>query len=302
MRWLWKDWPAPVKAGRGSPQLREILHPDEGWQVLAEGLRFADGPAANSKGEVFFTDIPAKKAYRVGLDGKVAPFNEGTKQSSGQAFGPDGKLYSIAVGENKVVALDQDGKTAMVADGIRGNDLVVDHSGNVFVTSPGPEGTRQSKVWHVNAKGERKVVDTGLKLANGVTLSPDQTLLYVSDTRTRWVYSYQVQPDGTLTDKQRYFHLHEPNTADESGADGMAVDREGRLWVATYMGLQVCDPAGRVTCIIPTPNGKVFHVCFGGPEMDTLFALCGDRVYKRKVKVKGVLPFQAPFKPAPPRL
>jgi hypothetical protein len=61
----------------------------------------------------------------------------------------------------------------------------------------------------------------------------------------------------------------------------------GRLWVATRMGLQFCDQAGRVNGIIPTPNGKVANLTFGGPEFDTIYACCGDQVYSRKVKVKG---------------
>ena len=82
----------------------------------------------------------------------------------------------------------------------------------------------------------------------------------------------------------------------------MRVDRDGRLYVATRMGIQVCDQAGRVNCIIPTPNGKFSNLCFGGAEFDTLFATCGDKVYKRKVKVKGAPSFAAPVKPAAPRL
>ncbi len=112
----------------------------------------------------------------------------------------------------------------------------------------------------------------------------------------------QVQPDGSLAHKQRYYHLHMPDNADDSGADGIRVDREGRLYVATRLGIQVCDQAGRVNCIIPTPNGMVSNVCFGGADFDTLFATCGDRVYKRKLKVPGSQAFQEPHKPAPPRL
>ncbi len=93
-----------------------------------------------------------------------------------------------------------------------------------------------------------------------------------------------------------------PDTADESGADGIRVDRDGRLYVATTMGIQVCDQAGRVNCIIPTPNGRIANLCFGGPDFNTIFATCGDRVYKRKVKVKGANAYQAPIKPPTPRL
>ena len=74
MRWIWKDWPSPVKAGLGSPQLREILIPGEDWKLVAENYRFTEGPAANAKGEVFFNDIPNGKAYKISLDGKVSLF------------------------------------------------------------------------------------------------------------------------------------------------------------------------------------------------------------------------------------
>jgi sugar lactone lactonase YvrE len=68
------------------------------------------------------------------------------------------------------------------------------------------------------------------------------------------------------------------------------------------MGIQVCDQAGRVNAIIPTPNGRVSNLTFGGENGDTLFATCGDKVYKRKLKVKGANAWDAPNRPAPPRL
>jgi len=302
LRWLWKDWPEPVKAGAGSQQLREIVAPGESWTLVADGYKFTEGPAANAQGEVFFNDIPNSKTYRIGLDGKVSVFVADSKNANGQAFGPDGKMYVVAGGASQVLAYDAEGKAAVIAEGFRGNDLVVRHDGGVYVTDPAPGGADPSRVWYISPHGEKRVVDSGLKFSNGVTLSPDQSLLYVDDSRTHWVYSYQIQPNGSLAYKQRYYHLHVPDSADDSGADGMRVDRDGRLYVATRMGIQVCDPAGRVSCIIPTPNAKVSNLCFGGDIFDTLFATCGDRVYKRKVKVKGANAFQAPIKPQPPRL
>jgi sugar lactone lactonase YvrE len=302
MRWLWKDWPAPVKAGAGSFQMKEILMPGEGWQLVAEGFRSTEGPAVNAKGEVFFNDVPASKTYKVGLDGKVTPFLSDTKRGDGQAFGPDGRLYSVAGGANQVIAYDPEGKPTVIAEGFRGNDIVVRHDGGMYVTHPGWDGKEPSKIWYVSPTGEKRTVDTGLKFSNGITLSPDQTLLYVADSRTHWVYSYQVKPDGSLAFRQKYYHLHVPDTADDSAADGMRVDRDGRLYVATRMGIQVCDQAGRVNCIIPTPNGRVANLCFGGPEFDTLYAACGDKVFARKFKVKGANAFQAPIKPVAPRL
>jgi sugar lactone lactonase YvrE/enterochelin esterase-like enzyme len=302
MRWLWKDWPAPVKAGAGSQQLKEILLPGGGWKQVADGYAFTEGPAVNAKGEVFFNDVPAGKTYKIALDGKVSLFIADNKNGDGQAFGPDGRLYAVAGGASQILAYDEAGKAAAIGAGFRGNDLVVRHDGGLYVTHPGWNGTEPSKVWYIDPKGDKRVVDSGLKFSNGITLSPDQSLLYVSDSQTHWVYSYQVQKDGSLAHKQRFYHLHVPDTADDSGADGMRVDRDGRLWVATRMGLQVCDQAGRVNCILPTPNGKLSNLCFGGQNFDTLFVTCGDRIYQRKVKVKGANAYQAPFKPAAPRL
>jgi sugar lactone lactonase YvrE/enterochelin esterase-like enzyme len=301
-RWLWKDWPEPVKSGEGSPQLKEILLPGEDWKLVAEGYKFTEGPSVNEQGEVFYNDVPSSKMYKVGLDGQVSVFLDETHKGDGQRFGPDGRLYAVAGGTDQVVAYDASGKATVVADGFRGNDLVVRHDGSVYVTNPGWNGTDPSKIWLIKANGEKQVVDTGLRFSNGLTLSPDQSLLYVADSRSHWVFSYQIQPDGTLGFKQRYYHLHVPDTADESGADGMRVDRDGRLYVATRMGIQVCDQAGRVNAIVPTPNGKVSNLCFGGANFDVLFATCGDRVYRRKVKTQGANSFQPPLKPTTPRL
>ncbi len=302
MRWLWKNWPAKVEPGRGSPQLQAVLLPGEPWKLVAEGYQFTEGPAVNASGEVFFNDVPNSKTYKIEPDGKVSLFVDDSKRGDGQAFGPDGRLYAVAGGIDQIVAYGADGKQIKIADGFRGNDLVVRHDGRIYVTNPGWNGTDPSRVWLINSAGEKQVVDTGLKFSNGIALSPDQSLLYVADSRTHWVYSYQIQADGTLAAKQRYFHLHVPDAADDSGADGMRVDRDGRLYVATRMGIQVCDQAGRVNCIIPTPNGKVSNLCFGGKGFDTLYATCGDRIYKRKVNVQGAQGYQPPIKSAAPRL
>src|SRR5207237_1755415 len=121
VRWLWKDWPAPVAAGKGSQPLQDVLISGEGWRLVGEGYRFTEGPAANAKGEVFFNDIPNSKAYKIGLDVKVSEFASDTKRANGQAFGPDGRLYAVASGANQVVAYDASGKPTVVAEGITGN-------------------------------------------------------------------------------------------------------------------------------------------------------------------------------------
>jgi gluconolactonase len=302
MRWLWKGWPEPVKAGVSkNDTLKALLIPGEEWKLVGENYRFTEGPVANAKGEVFFDDGANNKIWKIALDGKLSEFVSDSKGVYGQGFGPDGRLYAASTTDQKIVAYDTAGKATVIAEGFRGNDLVVANNGNIYVTDPRGFDP-QSQIWLIKPNGEKKVVDTGLRFSNGITLSPDQTLLYVAEMRTHWVYSYQIQPDGSLTHKQRYYWLHVPDNADDCGADGMRVDREGRLYVATRMGIQVCDQAGRVNAIIPTPNGRISNLTFGGENFDTLFATCGDKVYKRKLKVKGANAWDAPSRPAPPRL
>ena len=304
MRWLWKDWPKHVAAGQTKNNtLSEILIPGEGWTLVSDGYKSTEGPATNSRGEVFFNDVASSKTYKISSDNKVTQFMADSKKGSGQAFGPDGRLYMVATGEQKVVAYDQAGKSTTIAEGFTGNDIVVSSNGNVYVTNPPADNENApSKVWLIKPNGEKTVVDTGLKYANGITLSPDQTLLYVADYRSHWVYSYVIQADGSLQFKQRFYWLHVPDTTDQSNADGIRVDRDGRLYVATAMGVQVCDQAGRVQGIIPTPNRRLSNLTFGGEHFDTLYATCGDRVYKRKLKAKGAQAWDKPLKPAAPRL
>lgn len=299
MRWLWRDYPAALEAGKGSKQpVMQVLIPGEGWELVGEGYRFTEGPAANAKGEVFFTDIPNNRIHTIGLDGKVSVFKENSGGANGLMFGPDGKLYACQNNNQRIVAYDPEGTEAVLAEDVNSNDLAVTHNAEIYFTDPGNQ-----RVWFINAKKEKRVVDTGIARPNGVLLTPDQSLLIVADSSGQFVYSFQIQPDGSLAHKQAYFHLHLPDGRTDSGADGMTVDTEGRLYVTTRLGLQMCDQAGRVNGIIAKPQDKwLANVVFGGPNLDTLYVTCADKVYKRKTKAQGVLSAQAPILPPRPRL
>lgn len=305
IRWLWKDWPKPVKAGAlNDERLGKILIPGEDWQLVGEGYRSTEGPAVNAKGEVFFNDVTAGKTYKIGLDGKVTVVNEDAKKSNGESFDAEGRLYSVSMRDPRVLRYEADGKVTVLAEDLAGNDIVVARNGNVYFTNPPPDSSNDpSKLWLIKPDGTKQIVDSGgVRYMNGVTFSPDQSLLYVADYRSHWVYSYVVQPDGTLANKQRFFWLHVGDADDQSNADGIRTDIAGCLYVATKLGVQVCDQPGRVNAILPTPNRRVSNLVFGGEKFDTLFATCGDKVYKRKLNTTGANAWGAPNKPPRPRL
>ena len=302
MRWLWKDWPLEIKAGATKNQmLSDILIPGEEWQLVGEHYKFTEGAAVNEKGEAFFQDIPNSKTYEISLDGKLTELNLNAKRASGTSFGPDGRRYTIAGATNQVIAYDAAGNETIIADSIPGNDIVVASNGNVYVTSP--DGTEKpSKLYLIRPGRKKEVVDEGLKFANGLVLSPDQTQLYVTESATHWVWIYQIQPDGKLFFKQHYGWLHVRDQDENAWSDGLRCDTAGRVYVTSRIGIQVLDQAGRVNAIIPIPAGQPSNLCFAGEHFDILYLTAGDKVYRRKLRTRGANNFEKPYKPVVPRL
>ena len=304
MRWLWKDWPTPAAKGNSKNDfLSNLLIPGEDWELVGQGYQFTEGTTANKNGEVFYQDIPTSKTYKVDKDKKLTTLNVDAKRASGTYFGPDGKRYTVAGGTKQILSYDSKEKETVVADSISGNDLVIANNGNIYVTSP-DGATRPGKVYLIRPDGEKLVVEDGLKFPNGVTVSPDQTQLYVTESATHWVWIYKIQKDGTLAYRQRYGWLHSPDTEDNSWPDGIRCDTAGRMFVASRLGVQILDQLGRVEAILPIPpsNGQASNVCFGGADFNILYVSAGDKVFRRKLKTRGVNSFDKPIKPANPRL
>ena len=301
LRWLWRDHPRPIAATTAAGGERRfvnmILDPAHDWEVVSTGHKFTEGPAVDKAGNVFFTDIPNNRIHRIGVDGKVSVFKEDTGGANGLMFGPDGRLYACQNGRKRLVAYAADGSEAVIADGVASNDLAISRAGAIWFTDPG-----NKRGWHIDAKGNRRVVHEGIGFPNGVVLSPDQSLLLVADYRGKWVWSFQVQPDGALAHGQPFYRLETGDESSDSGADGIKVDSEGHLYVATRVGLQICDQPGRVVAIVNKPQpGALSNVVFGGPDLQTLYVTAGDKVFRRQIRRKGVFPWEV-MKPPVPRL
>jgi sugar lactone lactonase YvrE/enterochelin esterase-like enzyme len=276
MRFLWKDWPQPIQAQTAKTQnvvLKSILDPEATWQRVGDAGDACDRPAVNPKGEVFFCDTASKRMRKLGADGTVSE--------------------EPTLAADKVIAFSAEGRAIVVSD-LQATCLAVAHDGRVYATE-----ADAGKAWLVTADGRKRLLDEGLKRPTGIALSPDGLWLAVMESQTHWGYSYRVKADGTVELKQRFYWFHVPDWADDSGAGSMCMDRDGRPYVATHVGVQVFDRNGRSRGILPMPEGEATSVCFGGEKFETLFVTSGGKLYQRKMKAAGAPAFASPIKLPP---
>lgn len=284
MAYLWKDWPERVQAGPSAPRAQEILVPGEGWELVAEGFKSTRGPACNASGEVFFADTSNNKIHRIDIDGVVHEFVVDAGRAHCVTVGADGTVYTISEKSGQLMSYDSAAAGTMVLDDILGHSILATPTGGLYVTTNGDKAHGPGSVWFVK-DGKKTQVDTGVKFATGMAIRPDQWLLSVCEGHSKWVYSYQIGDDGSLTNKERFFHLHVADWDDDAGAESVCYSLEGRQFIATRSGVQISADNGPTQVILPVPDrSRVTGVCLGGKEMDTLFAFCGNKIWKRKIQ------------------
>lgn len=274
---------APLCVAAQDMPLTQVLMDGEQWELLASGFKYTEGPAVDRNGNVYFADPPNSQIHRIAPDGKVELFAEGTQQTSGLMVGPDDRLYGCSRGAKQVVAWKTDGSKSVIADVPDCNDLVVASNGSIWLTVPTDEQVR-----HISSDGRQRVVADGFR-PNGIILWPDESTLVVTDSNQPHLWTFRVEKDGSLSHQERYYMpLQIPGGRDKPGSDGMTVDSEFRLYVATRAGIQMFDPTGRLGGTIARPQRKYLsNICLGGPEFRYLYATSADKVYRRKVKPAG---------------
>jgi gluconolactonase len=299
LRWLWKDYPEPVKIAPQPIERRriEILLPDQGWELVSSGHEAVEAPTCNAAGEIFFCDSRAGRIYRSGTDGKTRVFAEQTGRVTGMSFGPDGKLYVCQHARRRIVRYSDSGVEELLIGDAPCQDIATLSTGFYYTDLVTPA------VWWSDYTGRRTRVDELLGTPTGLALAADQGFLHVSAGDEPVTYSYRVAADFSLEYRQPYGHLHLPVGATSAGAGAMTVDVNGNLYVATASGVQVLDQLGRCNLLITRPGTEtVTGVAFGGPEMRTLFVTSGERVYKRKLQVQGAQSYLPPIKMPRPGL
>jgi enterochelin esterase-like enzyme/sugar lactone lactonase YvrE len=301
MRWLWRKEAHQPKIDTkgdlgGDLTLLNLLIPGQSWEVAADNLGFADALCADTEGNVYFSDMKAPAIYRIGAgDGKRTAIVK--EAVSGLKFGPDGLLYGCQGAKNRVISIDVKTATVnVVASGVTPNDLAVTADGLIFITE-----TKAQQVTRINRKtGEVAPVDTGITRPNGIALTKDGGTLAVSDFGGNSAWMFRVNPDGTLDGKLPTMPLRLPINYDgefkfnqpppyltASQGDGMAVDRKGRFYVTSALGVQIFDPTGRPCGVLPKPNPDqpLTSCTLGGPDHSTLYIANGTAIYSRQLTV-----------------
>lgn len=271
--------------------LSQVLIDGEGWEVVSEGHEFTDACASDGEGNFYFTDVKGGPGiYKVDTRGKVSLWIDNLPGVSGIQFGPDGRIYACQGAQQRVISIAP-GETEpkVLLEGVRPNDLVVTAKGAVYFTHTGPK-----KIEYISPGGEHRTVHEGdLVRPNGITLSPDQGTLIVSDHGGKNVWAFRIEEDGGLSFAEPYMTVRTPHGEEEvSKGDGSATDAYGRFYVTTAVGIHMFDPTGRLGGVIANPQPNVVSCEFGGPNLEYLYVAAADKIFRRKTHSKGVL-FQA---------
>jgi sugar lactone lactonase YvrE len=272
---------APLAA---ADELADLLVDGQNWLLVAEGFTFTEGPAVDPSGNLYFTDTFKSKIYRLDSQGKAEVFVDQSYGTNGLMFGPDGRLYGCQNSKKRIVAYDSAGAAETIAEDVQSNDIVVNRAGGIYFTDP-----PNKQVWYIPPGGEKRVVDSGLGYANGLILTPDQRTLVVADMRGVNLWAYTIDADGGLSDKRPLYTLRIPEGKKDSGADGMTIDAQGRIYCTSHLGVQVFDVDGRLIGIIDKPHPTwLANAVFAGPGLDTLYVTSMNKVFKRKMNAKGI--------------
>lgn len=285
LRWLWHGYPEPIVAASSSGDRQfstMILAPGEEWQAVSAGHEAGAALAADNEGNIYFAGPSGNHIFKISVGGSISTFVEKAGGVKALAFGPGGQLYACQPGRKRIVAFSTDSSERAVAKGVACASLAVTHNGAIYFAGDGQLGM-------IDVRGRKRILDEGIDAPSAVELSPDQSLLTVDDAETKWVWSFQIQSDGSLANGEAFYRLETTDESSATGAAGMTVDSEGYLYVPTKLGIEVCDQPGRVTAILNSPDtSQITSLAFGGQDLQTLYATSGGKVYRRRLRRTGV--------------
>ena len=288
-----------------APGLSKIISTDEPILELADGYGGTEGPAEGplwwqEGGYLLFSDIHNNRRMKHVPGGDTTVFVEGTNRANGLTRDLQGRLVSAEHDSRRVARLESDGSVTVIASSFQGrrlnrpNDVVVKSDGAIYFTDPwtSPHPAEQ---WDLNFSGVYRVSpDLGTMtllvgdfvVPNGLMFSPDESILYVNDSRRGHIRSFEVQPNGTLARQSDKVIIDV--TGEESGVpDGMKVDVEGNIYTGGSGGLYIFDPSGKKLGIIRHGATATTNLAFGGDDWKTLYFTSRNHLGSVKVNIAG---------------
>ena len=170
------------------------------------------------------------------------------------------------------------------------NDLIADARGGIYITDPGPRPLVAGRKVHVYylppGAANAVVVDDRMMRPNGLTITLDGKTLIVIDTIDHTIWQSDILPDGKLANRRPFARLQNIAAGEDSGGDGVAIDRDGRLFVTCATGVQIFDRAGNYLGNIEVPR-KPTNVAFSGPNKSVLYITAREGVYKIQTLTQG---------------
>lgn len=302
LRWLWRGYPQAISAHEpamlGQPgwdprgKVSSIVAADKPWQPVGAVYQAPGNPVGDRDGNVFFAD--AKAIYKSDAAGKVTVYKDRAESSQSLAIGPDGRLYASQPARKRIVSYGPAGDEKEVAQNVDAAQLTVTAKGEIYYIDPVHKTVRHQQ--HV------AYALSDLLTPAGLALSPDQAMLFVTDSQSRFSWSFQIAEDGSLINGEPFYRLEIPETATHLGATAVTPDAIGQVYFATQQGIQICEANGRVATILNNPSVEpITALTFAGKGLDWLYVVAGDRLYRRPVKQPGAAIWN-PIKPPKPPL
>lgn len=299
--------PAPPATDTVAPEIAGVVRAGTRVIVLKDDLQGTEGPLALPDGTLVFTEGGAGRITRIDQNDKFAPYFENTNGSNALGFDSRGRMISVQRGAAgvQIGIVGRNGNEGTVANDFDGNpnDLVVAKNDGVYFTVPAPRaqapGTAAPStpsapfvpaVYYIapNSGKAVKVAD-GITNPNGIQMSPDERTVYVNDTRGEYLIAMDVLPGGMLGPKRnfaKYEGVQKTDTGVASGADGLAIDADGRVYAATSAGVQVFSPQGQHLGTIPLSRSPQ-NLAFAGPDKKTLYIVGRNAAWKVPLLVSG---------------
>ena len=279
-------------------RLAEIVESSEP-ERLATGFQFTEGPLWHPDGYLLFVDIRTSRIFRLVLGGEPELFREDSGESNGMTFDSQGRLVICEMINQQVTRREDDGSYTVLANSWNGqrlnrpNDVVGRSDGSLYFTNPGRERLDPSQVdmqfnsvHRVKPDGTVDMVVPGIEYPNGIAFSPDESILYVANTRPgQYILAFDIDDSGDVCGV-RHFADMPSETATNGVPDGMKVDVEGRVYCTGPDGCWVFDPSGELIGIIRLPEYPA-NCGWGGPDNRTMFFTANTSVYSLRMTTPG---------------